>query len=272
MSAFVRYLGIILGYLAPILGVFTLSQLFDVTLDNIKNSYPFILQYILSTKPIWLFITAICFFFFYVRLRHRNMPITFIDTEITLKIESASGDRAVLERKQTLRANHYGITGIQRNLSVDKGTIPERGYECSIDHCSIYEESFELTGNPKSWVILHRFKEIPKKLHRLGQNTVIRTERAVLEDVFINDDEFYEMVIPVKFPHYNITINIYFHPDRPTAPEQCRAICITNSGITDISFTPVRDGTAIGIRARIKGRPGERYRFSWTFPPLPAQS
>ena len=259
-------------YLSPILGVVSLSQIFDVTWGEFGNFFVSITPFILSGKPFYLVLSILFFFFFYTNFRHRHTPLTIVDTDIVLTLETPTGDRATLERTQRIRANRYEVTGYSRVIKVDKGQIPEDTYKCEISHCPHNKQSHRLFGDPKSWFIVHRFDEIPRSWVKFGTSTVIRKERLIILNEYTNDEEYYEFGVPLDYPTKIVTVKIYFHEDRIPEIKDCKAIGIRTGAVTDVDLQNILPSgeTSAGIRMHVKAQPGDRYRISWKFPPLNA--
>lgn len=264
--------GFLGGYIAPILGIWSLSQLFDFTIGDAGTLIAQQSHILYTTKPFYLLLGLASFYFFYVKFRHRYTPLTVIDTEISLHLESPSGDVATIDRAQRMRANHYDVTGYHRRITVDKGEIPQDSIRCHIDHCSHESQRCEFKGraDQRSWDFCHRFEEIPRSWFKLGMNTVTRTETYTARDAYTDDEEYHELSIPANYKHKRIQFAVFFHPERLPPPTSCQALRIHNNGVVNLNFVviPPTGDRRPGIRIDIKNPiPTETYRFVWQYPP-----
>jgi hypothetical protein len=148
------------------------------------------------------------------------------------------------------------------------GSIPRELIEFNISHCDHSEQQVHLDGDPTEWTIIHRFAPIPRNLLVLGLNTVTRTETIVHRDVYTDNSNWYELMIPENYRHRRITITIIFHHARPCTLDDCEAICISANGIANmrLEYVPPEPQGGPGIKLRVRNPvPGERYRITWEY-------
>lgn len=253
-------------YIGPVLGLLTLAWALDVGIARIKGWAPIILAYVFSVRPLWLILAVLFFYFTYVNIRHRRVPLTVVSTDIKLTLNSPTGDRATLTRTQRIRANREDVTGYHRVLGVEPGEIPKESIRFNIDHCTTEKQSIHFEGNPRRWELIHRFDPIPRKLYCLGLNTVTRTETVVEVNAYTADEESYTMIIPEHYAHKRITLEISFHPGRACEFKNCEAMRSNNNGIVRM---PLDDIPSTGVRLRIRNpSSGERFKITWKYPPL----
>lgn len=269
MPTFYKFLRSLWPFIAPVLGVISFAALVDFNIGDIAVAYSVVVPRLLTLNVLYVVLIALFAFFTYVEFRHKNTPLTVVSNDISLTLETPSGNRAKLVRTQRIRANRDDVTGYHRIIRTD-GRIQKSQIICNINHCTDEEQSCHFDGDEKRWEFIHRFREIPRKLYMLGLNTVTRTEQITLHDAFIKDEEFLDLEIPAQYPHRNMTLRIYFHPDRPVSFDKCKAICITQNGILDINLNPIppAGGSAEGVQLNIKGKPCDRFRITWTYPLL----
>jgi hypothetical protein len=212
-------------------------------------------------------------FFAYVEIRHRGIPLTAVETDITIVLETPRGDRATVTRTQRLRANHENVTGYSRTVQ-STGVIPSNSIEFNVDHCSRTKQKLEIDGSPQSWEVIHRFDPIPRNLLKLGRNTVTRTEKFVVNDGFVEAEESYEMLVPPRYRHDRIRITVFFHPDNACDIEDCEALLISENGVVEVNLTRPPNWVVTGrpgVQPTVaRPRGGDRYRVKWRNAQAPA--
>jgi hypothetical protein len=274
MGSFTRFLDRFFIKLAIPLGLIALYGAVDITIPTIVDTVVnHVIPYFQTLKPIYILASILCFFFYKMEIRHKNRPITVTETDITLKMESQNGDQARLSRTQKLRANHYDVTGYHRELVADVGAqIPRDRVRCTIDHCDANQQHIEfnpgIPQNHSTQTFSYRFDPIPRILWMLGLNSVNYQESAILVNAYTGNTEYYEMAIPVHYSYKEIMISVLFHPNRIAPEENCTAVKISKNGITDVNLQRIvanHDGPE-GIRVRVKGVAGDRFRLTWTYP------
>lgn len=253
-------------YIGPLLGLLTLAWALDLGIAQIKGWTQIILASIFSVRPLWLMLALLFFYFTYANIRHRRIPLTVISTDMKLTLNSPTGDRATLIRTQRIRANREDVVGYHRVLGVEPGEIPKESIKFHIDHCPTEKQSIHFEGNPRRWELIHRFDPIPRKLYCLGLNTVTRTETVIELNAYTGDEESYTVLIPERYVHRRISVEIEFHRDRLCEFKSCEAVRINNNGIVRM---PLDDIPPAGVRLRIKNpSSGERFKITWKYPSL----
>src|SRR5262245_32156572 len=106
MGSAYRLLRRIWPFVGPVITVLALGRMFEVRVGQVISALIAIGPYISASKIGWFVLSVLSGFFAYVEIRHRHIPLTAIDTQVELALESPSGDLATLSRKQRLRANH----------------------------------------------------------------------------------------------------------------------------------------------------------------------
>lgn len=261
--------------IGPLFGLYTLANFLDLSIHTIQTTLIPLIPPMTLGNIFWFFVTVFVFFFTYVEYRHKNIPLTILNTSINLELLSSNGDHAIMTRSQVIRANQENITGFHRTMRVDSPEqIPHQDITCYIDHCDASEQSivFKSSQNDGSSVELtHRFKQpIPRYLSRLGLNTVTRSEKVTIKNAYTKKEEYFTLFIPAEPPHYRhkkITLRILFHPNRLCGLENCQAVRISHNGVIDQSLKPVFLENKHGVELEVKKPlPGDRYRITWRYP------
>ena len=273
MQTAYRFLRQIWPYIGPVIGLLALGRVFDVQLgDAILGTFTAVRPYLTGAKIGWFLLGTLSLFFSYVEIRHRGVPLTATETDVTVLLQNPSGNLATVTRTQRLRANHENVTGYTRMLS-STGTVPRESIEFNVDHCNGAKQKLEIDGAPQKWEVIHRFDAIPRNLFKLGLNTVRRTESYRIIDGFCSSEESYEMLIPKQYRHERITMTIYFHPDNACDIKDCEALWISDNGIVELNLTRPDGHMASGrpgIQLKVsKPRGGDRYRIKWKNPQGP---
>lgn len=256
-------------FIQPVIGVGTFLTYIGVTFADATAQLVSIVDFVASPNSLILVVSLLFFYFVYVHIKHRNVPLTVTDCTVDVIFNTPSGDKVTIKRVQKIRANHDDITGYFRNMSgPEASSIEAEDGNCHIDHCDPGDQSFKAeSGSRGEWRLIHRFAPIPRKLRYLGLNTVTREEKIVLRNAFMDQEEFYDVKIPEVYPHKKILLNIHFHADRPPIASTCRAIRINRNGIEDLMLKPIIGSShgSSGTQLLIRGKPNETYRIDWTF-------
>jgi hypothetical protein len=261
-------------FLGPLAGLGLLAAAFQVTLADLWGGLVSVGPFLRSVRVVYLLLAGLAFYFSYVEIRHWGVPLTILSTDIVLALNTANGDRATLTRTQRIRANREHVTGYHRSVTVDApGEMPRESVQCHANHCAANRQSVRFEGTPSNWKLIHRFDPIPRNLLVLGLNTVLRTETIVQERAYTRETESYTFNIPQNYRLRNVTLTVFFHPQRACGMHQCQALRINASGVTEMNLEHVppdphgRGGP--GIRLRIgRPRPGEQFALAWTYPPM----
>jgi hypothetical protein len=257
-------------YMGPVVGFLGLGMWLEVSTADVISALRDFGPYVLSLRVTWLLVSAASFFFAYVEIRHRGIPLTAVKTEIEVLLTSPDGRSATVKRKQKLRANHENVTGYHR-WAKSSGQIPKEGIHCSIDHCGQDKQFLDIDGDPSSWEIIHRFDRIPKHWWKAGLNTVVREDWMLVENSFHQDTESYEFGIPERYRYNEVSITIFFHPQRVPIASDCSAIWISDNGVTDLPLlqVPPNPNGHPGIRLKVKKpRRGDKFRVVWKYPQI----
>lgn len=268
ISSLYRLITTVWPYVGPILGLWTLALALDVGLEKLTKFAAFTAPYILVPRRLWLVLAVLFLYFAYVEIRHRRTPLVVLSTDMTLTLETISGDRATLHRVQRIRAYQDNVTGFYRVVGVDPpGRIPKDKIECNISHDTDKREQPHFQGNEQHWEFIHRFSPIPRDLLRLGLNTVERTEALLLVDAYTKPQESFTLIISEHYRHKRVSVTVRFHSMRVCKLEDCEALRIHANGITKLALRHLAGNEVrLDIRNPIAG---ERYRIIWTYPPLP---
>ena len=268
ISNLYKLITILWPYVGPILGLWTIALAVDAGFEKLEKFATLASHYILVPRRLWLVLAVLFFYFAYVEIRHRRTPLVVLSTDMTLTLETVSGDRATLHRVQRIRAYQHNVTGLYRWFGVDQpGRIPKDKIECNISHDPDKKEPPYFEGNEQGWQFIHRFPPIPRDLLRLGLNTIERTEAIVLLDAYTKPQEFFTLIISEHYQHKRVSVTVRFHPMRTCRLEDCEALRIHANGITKMAL---RHLAANEVRLDIKNPiAGERFKIIWTYPPLP---
>ena len=254
-------------YVGSVLGIVGLAYAFDVRTVEFAQLLRLFSE--ATERPLFLVLALLAFYFTWVEIRHRNIPLTVTRRDIELRLKTPSGDEAILSREQHVRANHENVTGYLRDVSGD-GLVLAEQIECQSDHCTTAKQNiFVLEKTPSRVVFMHRFSEpLPRKLHMLGLNTTKRTETITQLNAYTKPSEHFTVFVPDHYRAKRITISIFFHRDRACRLEDCSAMRVRADGITELRLDRINDdGNGAGIRLNIrKPVPREEYRILWKYP------
>lgn len=267
-------------FIGPLIGILSFVNATDTPLPELLDQLGTLKivippRFFTTGGLFYLLLALLSFWFSYVEIRHKRIPLAVLSTDIELTFNTPKGDKATLTRTQVIRANHHDVTGYHRTPSVEPpGKMPLDEIEFHISHCETDKQTvYKVGGNPSSWDLIHRFEPIPRNLFKLGLNRVTRTETIVQYDAYTREKEYFEISFPEHYRYGKTIVSIHFHPARPCRLDrhQCQAILIAAKGIIDLPLTPLpsKAGAGPGVRLTMKKpSPGERYRIIWTYPPI----
>lgn len=260
MQSFYRFLRIGWPYIGSLIGVYSLGKGLGVSVGQALVATG---NFVAQTNALWFALSLVCFFLVYTSLRHRGIPLTIVRTKVEVTFESADGRLARVTRTQKLRANREDVTGYFKQMWCD-GKLRADSLECSISHCDQHHQSFQVEPSGTGWELVHTFDPIPQNVFLLNLNTVTRTERLVMEDAFLADEESYEIVIPQPYRHRHIELVINFHQDRPCLMTACRGTRISAHGVLQL---PLLSEGPRGVKiVASNAYPGERFKIVWKWP------
>lgn len=252
-------------YVGPILGLWGLGKSINYSLADVWTAGEITAPHLLNLRIPYLLLAAVCLFFAYFQFRHRHTPITVLSTDVIVYMESETGDRVKVHRTQRLRPNREDVTGYKGVFWVaPPGKIPKSSIRCHINHCSATSQGIITEGNENRWEIIHHFPPIP---WWLGFKAVTRTDQAEELDAFTNPTESYSFAVPEAYRHRQITITIFFHPNRICTIDSCRAVHLTSNGMVDLHLTDIFENGHNGVRLTVgRAAPGDTYKIFWTYP------
>lgn len=253
-------------YVGSVVSVLALGRVFDLTVGDVLVWSEALLPFVTGAKIGWFLFAVASGFFAYVELRHRHVPLTLLETNTCVRIESPNGDRVKVIRQQKLRANHDNVTGYHRKIFTS-GSMPLDELSFNIGHCKANKQKLEVDGTPQNWEVIHRFDPIPLNPFVLGLNTVQRTETIAIYDGFTSVDESYEIYIPSMYRHVKMTFKVQFHPECGCDAKDCEALWISALGVVELPLevvppASIGDGHAVMLNIK-RPRAGDRYRIKW---------
>lgn len=269
MLKFYRFIREGWGYIGPFIGLWGLAGIFNYSLSDIWHKLIAVAPLIFSVNIVYLVIVIFAVYSTSLHILHRKVPITILSTHVDVFLESPRGDKARLCRTQTLRANREDVTGYQYSVWVTPpGKIPKNSIECSIDHCTPGDQEKYFDGNESRWQVLHSFPPLP---WHFGFKKIKRTDTFEMIDAYTKDEESFSFGRLDAYRHEQIIISIYFHPSRVCLVANCRAMRVNANGVVKLPLTQVSDGGRLGVQLNTpKARPGDTFKITWKYPPLPA--
>lgn len=255
------------GVVGPFVSILGLGWFFQLTPRQFLDFGEAAAPYVLQARMGGLILATVSLYFTYVHLRHRNVPLTVLHTEIDFIHETATGSRVRRHVKQRIRANHDNVTGYHRHISAPRGgKIPQSEYIATVDHCGEERQSVLFDGTDSAWEIIHSFDAIPRKV--LGLHVIVREESALFVDAFLREEERFIIELPPRYRHRRLTVTVYFHQGRPCG--EFRVLLINANGVSKPDFrkVPPKPGTVTGPGFQIdltKPREGDRLQLRWRY-------
>ena len=255
-------------WLFLILTILTLSQAINLNFSHIQSLYLFLKPHLFTDRPLFLILSLLFLCSFVVHLRQRGIPLSIVSSDIKVFFETPTGDRVRVTREQKVRANHPGVTGYFRDVTVDKGSIPKNLINAHIDYLHEPQQHLHFEGTDRALSIAHLFDEpIPRhKWLPFNFKKVGYSDSLIMLDAFTDDKESFSVKI-ARYPHTKLTLTIFFHRDRPPDFPRCRALRINATGVTDEHLRrlpPGSDGRE-GIQLQIKRSRSDRFKIMWEY-------
>lgn len=280
MTALYRGLRWLMPRLSPVLGLISLSKLLDLTLAEVVAATAVTASYLYGWKVLWLVILLAAAYTTYFSIRHKDIPLTILATDVDIYLDDPSGSEARVVRRQTLRPNREDVTGFHRKFWPDKinpkARIPRESIRMDIGHCA---NELMIEGTPRGWEVIQKFEPIPMNLlnfipvYHKALNTTERGDQIRILDSFTNDQEQYDFLVPAMYSHIEVKIRVWFHRENCPDVSDCQASRMSKHGIIPLKLRPISNDPArlTGVELSLKKPvPGDTYRVRWKYPTSPA--
>lgn len=267
-------------FLLFILFLVSLFRAINIRIEDIQTTLTAFPPTFFTERPILFLLSGFFLFLFITGLRHRNIPLTVLSTDIELMFDTADGSRVRITRIQRLRANRDDVTAYFQNLTVaGTGRIPREDIDFKIygDPLNLLgwnitptytpKQGRYISGNEQAWEAIHTFNPpLPRFWYLFNLNTVTRTAKTLHIDQFKGNEESYEIQTPF-YPHKKLTITVNFHPDRPPKVEECKALRIVANGVINDHLVHIDAGTdnREKLRLTIRGSRNQRHKIIWKY-------
>ena len=239
------------------------------------------------------FLLLLAFGFAYTAIiifRYRDLPLSVLDTIVTVQFDEPDGSVVTVTKKQFIRANQPGVTAYHMDAApYPGGTIDPHEISCWLNTTNYpINEGVEPSGKsgspielihsfdpalPFAWylplipdrILLARHNLLPKFLRKFVVQQWIRT---VYRNDFNQPGSYFELR-STRYPHRAITVKLCFDPRKMPSLEDIVARRIVVDGVRLETVHQIEESANCVYEIRADWLSRERLRISWTLPSDP---
>lgn len=212
-----------------------------------------------------------------------RVPLSVLETDVTLSFDAPDMRRAILTRKQFLHANqpdvgaYHSITKVDgKRASIDaknqvfdaqvghrsiKGEIIRQGNEKSINVIEIYNES--LPRNPLLTILPNQVVHSVYKNFGLFFNVIVKRTTVIhLLDEYNEDEPFYS-ISSMRYPVTNVRLKFLFHSETAPSPEDISAFLIKDNLAMRLALPPCHEGGFTTYEVTVREFKSATIRVAW---------
>jgi len=254
-------------WLLLVVTVISFSQAIKVDATDLSIVVSTITPYA-SERPILFILSAIALYFCVFSFRYRNVPLSLVDAQVKIYIDSPDGSKVRIARKLKIRAYRSDVTGYFRDLTALDGRIDRDSISSTVDFLLQNQQEFKVEGTDKRLVVTTRFnKPIPRPWYKLGLNTVCLRDEVLFLDAFTAEQESYT-IETIRYPVKKLSLSVLFSPDNPPNIPLCDAYRVKANGVTNEKLITLLadENKRHGIKVQVKRSSGEKVKIVWVLP------
>ncbi len=212
-----------------------------------------------------------------------RVPLSVLETDVTLSFAEPDMKRAILTRKQFFHANQPDVGAYHSTTKVDgekasidpnhqvfdaqvghrsiKGEIIKQGNEKSINVIEIYNES--LPRNPLVTILPNQVvHSIYKNFGAFFNVIVKRTTVIHLVDEYNAKEPFYS-ISSMRYPVTNVKLRFLFHSETAPSPEDISAFLIKDNLAMRLALPPCHEGAFTTYEVAVREFKSATIRVAW---------